>query len=385
MAGYGGDDGELDRDGYDIQGPRRVEDTPIEVFVHLARDKDVHAWGLAWKTGSLVGFNDETPYGYGRASLMGCNVAFSRSGPEGSAARLFRLALRAVTGFDYLHARRQAADMRRADVVWTHTESQFLAAAAVLGPGHRPKLLGQSVWLFDRWPDISPMHRWLFRRLIRRVDILTVHSTENLASARRLFPRHRSAWVPFGIPAEVTIPPRIRPQSPLNVLGIGSDRHRDWNTLLEAVADQDGASLTILSGTARQKRGPTKARVVIKRAKSQKELLAHLADATVVCVPLLPNKHASGITVIQEAVLAGVPVVATDVGGLSGYFPRDEVLYVPPRDPAAVREAVLWVARHPDAARDMARRAQSRMASGLVGAEAYIRRHVEISHRIMTS
>jgi len=36
-------------------------------------------------------------------------------------------------------------------------------------------------------------------------------------------------------------------------------------------------------------------------------------------VPLLPNLHASGITVIQEAVLAGVPVVATDTGGLDGH------------------------------------------------------------------
>ena len=70
--------------------------------------------------------------------------------------------------------------------------------------------------------------------------------------------------------------------------------------------------------------------IEIGRARSQDELLAAFREATLVCVPLLPNLHASGITVIQEAVLAGAPVVATDTGGLDAYFARDEIDSPPP-------------------------------------------------------
>jgi hypothetical protein len=36
------------------------------------------------QSGELVGVNDETPYGYGRAEQMGCALAFSESAGRGS-------------------------------------------------------------------------------------------------------------------------------------------------------------------------------------------------------------------------------------------------------------------------------------------------------------
>jgi glycosyltransferase involved in cell wall biosynthesis len=106
-------------------------------------------------------------------------------------------------------------------------------------------------------------------------------------------------------------------------------------------------------------------------------------EATVVCVPLRPNVHASGITVIEEAALAGVPIVATDVGGLDAYFPRDEIRYAPAGDVAALRQALRATASDPAAACAQARRAQQRMVDGDLGAEAYIRAHVELSREVL--
>ena len=54
--------------------------------------------------------------------------------------------------------------------------------------------------------------------------------------------------------------------------------------------------------------------------------------ADVIVVPLHPNHHASGITVLLEAVMAGKAVVATGIGGLSDYFSDDAVSYVPVHD-----------------------------------------------------
>lgn len=74
----------------------------LRVFVHLATDKDPAAWRRAWEAGTLVGVNEETPYGYGRAERMGCTLAFARAYPESSAARFLRLGLRVLLGFDLL-------------------------------------------------------------------------------------------------------------------------------------------------------------------------------------------------------------------------------------------------------------------------------------------
>lgn len=364
-------------------GPEGGE-RPISVFVHLAYDKDAQAWRQAWRAGTLVGVNDETPYGYGRAEGMGCRLAFSTSAPEGAAARLVRLGVRVLTGFDYLHARRQGRALAEADVVWTHTESQFLAVAAVLARRPRgPKILGQSVWLFDRWPRLLLPHRLLYRRLIRRIDVLTVHSTENLEVAKGLFPDKTALMVPFGIPAEGVTPPIRRPGAPLRILAPGSDRDRDWATLVAAADTLPDASVLILSGTAPRRLARGRSNLTVTQARTNAELAGHLAEATVVCVPLKPNRHASGITVIQEAVLAGVPVVATATGGLEGYFGADCIRYVPPGDPAAWGDALRAIARDPEAARAQALRAQARMAETQMGADAFIRRHVTISREML--
>jgi glycosyltransferase involved in cell wall biosynthesis len=372
-------------------GARRADDEaapgsdcPIRVFVHLARDKDAVAWGRAFRSGTLVGINDETPYGYGRAERMGCRIVFSRSGPEGLPAKILRLGLRALTGFDYLHARRQRRAMAEADVVWTHTESQFLAVAAVLrGMRDGPKLLGQSVWLFDRWPALFALKRALYRHLIHRVDLLTFLSTENLKVAAGLFPESRVAMVRFGIPAEEPTRPTIRSQTPVRVLAIGNDRHRDWPTLVEAVRGRADMDLTILSGTIdpRLVRGCPNVRV--RRVASNSELKAEFAAATLAVVPLRANKHASGITVIQECVLAGLPVVASATGGLTDYFSDDTIRYVAPADPAALGAAIHALAADPAAACAMAVRAQSRMADPSMGAEAFVGRHVELSREML--
>lgn len=355
----------------------------IKVFVHLARDKDARAWKQALEAGTLVGFNEETPYGYGRANSMGCEVRFSSSRPESMLSRGWRLALRALTGFDLAHAQRQRAELRDCDVVWTHTESQFLAVAAALGgTNHRPKLLGQSVWLFDRWEHLGPWRRAWYRRLIARIDTLTVHSDSNLAIARRLFPEKRIELVRFGVPSEYPVPPRLRTADPLRILSVGSDRHRDWPTLLAAVADLE-AQTTILSGTLAPSAAAALPKVEIRRARTNSELVTALQAATLVCVPLKPNQHASGITAIQEAVLSGVPVVATDTGGLTGYFGPDEIRYVPPGDAGALRDAIISLAQDPQGACAMASRAQSRMTRDGLGAETFIRRHVELTEDML--
>lgn len=59
--------------------------------------------------------------------------------------------------------------------------------------------------------------------------------------------------------------------------------------------------------------------------------------------------------VVAEALALAKPVVATAVGGVpQTVVPGETGLLVPPRDPAALADAVVWMLRHPDEARRMA-------------------------------
>ncbi len=360
-------------------------DGPIRVFVHLAANKDAGEWRRAWQSGELVGVNDETPYGYGRAEQMGCALAFSESAGRGLLKAGLRLALRVVLGFDFLHAWNQRRAIARADIVWTHTESQALAVAAVLLlTGAKTKLLGQVVWLIDRWPHLGPLHRMVFRRLVARIDVMTFHSRANYERARVLFPETDLRIVPFGIPTETAHQPHTRGKGPLHVLALGNDRDRDWQTLAQAVSGEVDMDLLILSGEAPAGLARGQDNIRVRRARTNEELRREYEAADVVCVPLRPNLHASGATVVQEAVLAGVPVVATDVGGLDLYFSSHEIAYVPPGDPVALREMLRSIAEDPDAALARATAAQARLCdSGKLGAEAYIAHHVRISRELV--
>ena len=262
----------------------------MRVFVHLARDKDARAWREARAAGRLVGINDETPYGYGRAERMGCRVEFSRSDAENALGAMLRMGLRVVLGFDLLHAWRQRDAIGRADIVWTHTESQYLAVAAVAHATRASaRLLGQTVWLMDRWPSFGFLRRALYQRLIRDIDVLTFLSPRNFVRAQTLFPEKRLECVRFGIPAEAAMKPQRRAAQPIEVLALGNDRHRDWTCLVEAVAGCADIRLRILSNAVKPRLARAASNIQVGRARSQVELVAALQKATLVCVPLLPN------------------------------------------------------------------------------------------------
>lgn len=359
-------------------------DRRLRVFVHLAHNKDATAWKAQFASGSLIGINDETPYGYGRAEAMGCDVTFSTSHPDTLPQKVVRYAARLLLGFDLVHAWRQRAALRDADIIWTHTESQYLAMACIIRSWRdRPLLLGQTVWLIDTWERLNLIHRALYGRLIRFVDVVTFHSELNLQRASRIFPDRRCELVLFGIPSERMEAPRLRTQQPLKVLAVGNDRHRDWKTLIAAVRNEPGISLRIISGTIPERLVAGAQNVSVVHVKTQTELLRAFDESAIVCVPLSPNLHASGITVIQEAALLGIPIVATDTGGLRSYFDESQVRFVPPGDASALRGALLDLAGNPEAALAQARRAQARMASGPLGAEAYVRRHVDLSRELL--
>lgn len=357
-------------------------------FVLLARGFSAEAWHEKWRSGQLLGLNEPYAYGYHHAKDEGFDVVYSQDAPEGPLGKLFRLGIRAITGFDFAHAWHNRAQFSAADVVWTHTESQSLAAGLLyrLTPAaQRPRMILQSVWLMDSWARTGALRRRLYQWLLAPADVLTFHSPLNVALAREAFAGQRCELVHFGIAHGPKVAPKRIDvgQQPLRVLSLGSDRHRDWGTLIDAVRGSPELTLTIVSGTLEAQRVADVANARIVRPKTNDELKALFGAADVVVVPLKPNLHASGITVMQEAAVMGLPMVVADVGGLRDYFGDDCVSYVPSQDVAALRAAILAQRDDPDAAHARATAAQARMGPTGLSAVAFAHQHAALSRQIL--
>jgi glycosyltransferase involved in cell wall biosynthesis len=359
----------------------------VKTFVHLAYGFDGYRWNRKHKNGQILGINEPFPYGYHRAEEYGCRVIYSKDKDENPIEKLFRLAIRFLLGFDFVHAWRNRKGICDADVVWTHTESQNLAILLVFliaQPKHRPKLLANIIWLFDRWPKFPALSRWLFKKLLSRADLLTVNSPENLKVARALLPHVRSELLLYGVRAEEMILPRARAfRYPIQVASLGNDEHRDWVTLIDAVKNLEGFELRIASQKVNPKLIAGSQNIKIVKLKSNSELLCLYDWADVVVLAIKPNIHVSGITVLQEAVVRGVPVICSDTGGLKAYFSESEVKYVAAQDAAAIRWAIRDLAEDDESRWLRVKRAQARMGPDGLSSHVYVKRYVELSKELL--
>jgi hypothetical protein len=215
-------------------------DRPMRVFVLLAYTFGAQRWKERWARGEIPGIQEQLPYGYFHCAGDTCEVRYSEDASESRLMRFLRMSLRRLIGFDLIHAWRNRQGISEADVVWTHSEIEHLAVLLLfrlgLARARRPRLIAQSIWLFDRWRRISAFRRWAYRRLLEHADILTVLSPENLQIVRELFPGKRSESVLFGIDSSKMRPVKRRELGrPMRILSLGNDMHRDWMTLIKAL------------------------------------------------------------------------------------------------------------------------------------------------------
>jgi glycosyltransferase involved in cell wall biosynthesis len=271
-------------------------------------------------------------------------------------------------------------------VVWTHTEREYLAALFLWWlrpPTPRPKLAAQSLWLFDRWDSLSRGRRWLYRKLVSGADVMITLSPDNLREAKRLFPGTRCELARFGVDPECVVAAKRKTiHGPIRILSLGTDMHRDWETLFAAVGEWSGAELRIASGSMRERSLPANASLHRPRTASEVRELYSWADLVVIA--LKPNLHASGITVVAEAVSLGIPVVCTDTGGLRSYFDDCEISYVIPHDAGDLRGKIEELAADDGRRFAMAARAQQRLMAEDLTSHGYALRYREISESLFS-
>lgn len=194
------------------------------------------------------------------------------------------------------------------------------------------------------------------------LDVRTWLANLNVAEAARIG-LNDVVCVEFGISTEsfAITPPRLRTDGP--IAAIGGDKHCDWDTV--AIAARAFPQCTFRVATIRsvpQLDGLTNTE--IGRCNTIAEMNALYDGAHMVIIGLKPNTHASGLTVMLEAVARGVPVVCADEGGLGDYFGDDAVFFFgPDRAFQTVEQAIAGVRADPADALARAQRAQARFVA----------------------
>ena len=353
-------------------------------YVHLAYGYDALKWQKNWHNGKLLGLNEEFPYGYQYAAQLGTSVVYSKDYPEGRFQKLVRYGFRWLLGFDAFHAWYNRHEILNADVVWTHTESQSLAVLFLFLISNRtpPKIIAQSVWLIDAWPRLNRFHKMLYKKLLAKADILTFLSPLNAQEASKLFPGLRSEFVKFGINTDYEASRRApNEKAKIRVLSVGNDRHRDWQTLIDSVSGADDIEVRLVTSTYKLRTKHDNVSVV--KVNLNPELLALYEWADMLVLPLKPNLHASGITVVEEAAILGVPVICSKVGGLESYFNDSEVIYVDPFDAEQTRTAIRRLAGDAQLQEMLVANAKRRLVEGGLNSKSFVKRHVDLSRELL--
>ena len=351
----------------------------MQVLVLLRRQLDVLEWKKRHHDGLAP---DETPYGFHFAQSGDCNIVFSRPSGNSLVARIVQFLL----GFDVLHTLKNWDLVNSADIVWTATETDYLSVLFISWLQRRktpPKLIAQNIFIFNKWQSLSRLHRILFKRLIKSASVLTVHSDKYISVIKSIVPDAQVRLLRFGVSADsfpLTPFHENRRSGPLRIVAAGNDRTRDWESVFKAFGNDERFDVTVAtqnlkSGALRPYRN-----IRFPTIGSIAEFRECYRSADFVVVPMLENLY-SGITVALEATALGVPVISSDTGGVPSYFAGDEVIFVPPGDPVALRQAALNT--DSNARRAMVLRAQRRFVRDDYTSAGLAQRYLALSRELL--
>lgn len=202
-----------------------------------------------------------------------------------------------------------------------------------------------------------PVRRFLLATFWKSFTRIVCLSREQLEDLARVgIPRARLAFVPFGVDAAFYADVAGTGDGEF-VVSVGRDLGRDYPTLLEAAEGSRHPFVIVAAHKNLPDGTPLPQNVTVRYNLPLAEVRDLYAQARLVVVAskeadALEGSDCSGQTVILDAMAAGRAVLATERAWMADYFTSDEIVTVPPGDPATLLAAIedLW--------RDAGRRAR---------------------------
>jgi glycosyltransferase involved in cell wall biosynthesis len=271
------------------------------------------------------------------ASFRHFGVAYGHGIPANLRRRPWLVLALPLFFVSYTLAARRTA--RGADLVHAHWLPSALPALATA----RPFVI--QLWGTD--VELARRLRWAARRLVRRARLVVVASEALAGAASELGARDVRV-----VPSGVDLPGRVvDPDEPPHALYVG--RLSEEKGVLELVEAAQGLPLVVVGDGPLRDRVPEALGFV-----PPAELGPYYEGAALVVCP--SRREGYGV-VVREAMAHGRPVVASAVGGLPDAV-EDGVtgLLVPPRDPTALRGALIRLLDDPALRRRLGETAAAR-------------------------
>lgn len=198
---------------------------------------------------------------------------------------------------------------------------------------------------------------WIEKQTLARVPVVTTESRFSVEFLRARYPQmivHQAEHAPSWLFHRIERKPQLQPT---RILCVGTLGLRKGTDLLLRALDSlrndvsfevvvVGSSDELFLGSLRTEISPELwNRITFHERLTPQEIGAELSIATFL---VLPTRADTSPNAVKEAVVAGVPVLASDVGGIPDYVhPGSNGMLVPAGDLPALARAILEMARHP--------------------------------------
>lgn len=289
------------------------------LYVAIDLGVDRQAYEAAYRRDEVP---DLSPYGLHHLETHGFDLRFLPPRRQRLAELWPAEALRRLSYNMNVYSLAEGWRLRRnADLAFAWEERVGLPIALGRRTGEPPCVTGV-LWLTDRFYQLPESYRKLVRFGLKQSAGLVIISTaqrEPLVEQWGVSPEHIH-YFPFGIPVEQWDQPHSEPQDPGLVFSAGNDQDRDhaltvravdhlrrggYEVRLELLTKQDVAVPPAV-GVRRESTGLADTRTTLQRA-------------AMVVVSTRPNLHASGMTVVMEAMAVGRAVIASGTPGMDDY------------------------------------------------------------------
>lgn len=177
---------------------------------------------------------------------------------------------------------------------------------------------------------------------LHRLDAITVVASSQIDFFAKFVPKERIFFVPHGIDTEFFHPSAKKQKDSNKICLFVGHFLRDFDTLRAVIRIMNLRSNQIKHTVITWKRNfvhfEVLKNITLRTGLNDKELLRYYQNATVL---LQPMENCTANNSVLEGLACGLPIVATDVGGIRDYVDESCAILVPPHEPEMMAEEVI--------------------------------------------
>lgn len=289
-------------------------------------------------------FPKERLTGYFQLKQLGFNVTISDSQWQTATAKLRRRLLHYI----HLPSFQMLKDWAKSDVIVIKDGFSLLFTILV-------KAMGKKIVYLDTMFQLpkNRLKRFSLKRAIRHSDlVISLSKVQSDIWARELgLARNKFETLYYSM--DCNFYPLLEPTTDLKaplIVSVGRDIGRDFETLTNVVSNLQVDLELITLPYLLPPPAKTSPRVSIKEHLPYDELFATYGRASIAVVPLKKGiDYPSGIRAVMEAMLLGIPVIASYTPVLAEYFTDGvDLLMVEPANEQALKDAVQRLLADPE-------------------------------------